>query len=116
MTPPRDEELLRCAAECETDSPGARQAGFQALESLALIPTAPFIEKSPRDSKEPTGTADIATDLFLVLQHAEAGGRTLASGLMLILSKSNEISEILGSRSKSLGATSEFSSSPPLPS
>ena len=59
--------------------PGSWQAGFQALESLALIPTEPFIEKSPRDSKEPTGTADIATDLFIVLQHAEAGGRTLGS-------------------------------------
>jgi len=60
-----------------TRGPGRRW--FQALESLALIATAPFIEQSPRDSKEPKGPADIAADLFIVLQHAEAGGRTPGS-------------------------------------
>src|SRR5215467_14627909 len=42
------------------------QSGSQPVEPLALVPSAPFVEESARDPKEPTGTADIVADLFKV--------------------------------------------------
>src|SRR5215467_12847308 len=56
---------------------GLRQPRSQAFEPLALVPSAPFVEEGARNAEEPTGTADIAADLFKVLKHAQAGRRSL---------------------------------------
>jgi len=40
----------------------------------AVVPSAPLVEEGARNAEEPTRPADIATDLFEVLQHAQAGG------------------------------------------
>jgi hypothetical protein len=55
------------------------QPGSQPVEPLALVPSAPFVEESARDPKEPTGTADIVANLFKVLKHAQAGRRPLGA-------------------------------------
>jgi hypothetical protein len=48
---------------------GPRQPGPQAFKPLALVPSAPFVEEGAGNPEEPTGTVDIAADLFKVLKH-----------------------------------------------
>ncbi len=66
-----------CSAVRKGRTRGPGQPGLQALEPLALVPSAPFVEEGARNPEEPTGTADTTADLLEVLKDAQAGRRPL---------------------------------------
>src|ERR1700737_1409330 len=67
-------DVRRCP---KRTNPGPGQPGLQALEPLALVPSAPFVEEGARNPEEPTGTADGTAELLKVLEDAQGGRRPL---------------------------------------